>query len=414
MPSTVPELHRLKNGIRVVVEPIPGAQSIVLVFRFAFGAKDDPLDRLGMACVVEETLFKGTPSMDARSVFDAFDNLGVRRGSAAGVEYTEFRAQLLPRHFPAAIELYSEVFRSASFPDEAVEAAKALTLEEIKRLEDNPIQQVLYLTYQAGLGDPMGRMPLGNPETVSVITPPGVRNCWTTYCNPERLLISVAGGLGLPEVMEKIDAIFGQWSSGEDGPDEVHRVSVASRTVHQEKQSEQQHIGMLFSAVPRGHDLYYPGQLFVTILSGGGSSRLFTEVREKRGLAYSVAAFYRARRGGGLIALYAGTTPDRADETLAVCQREIKRVAEDLSPEELERAKTIVKGRIMTTGDLPEGRAGSLAEDLFLEGRPRSLDQLTRRIDEVALDQIPAYLEAFPPDPLTLVTLGPRSLKAPS
>ena len=397
-----------------MVEPIPGSRSIVLVFRFAFGAKDDPLDRLGMARIVEETLFKGTPSRDARSVFDAFDNLGVRRGSATGVEYTEFRAQLLPRHFPAAIELYSEVFKSASFPDEAVEAAKSLTLEEIKRLEDNPVQQVLYLTYQAGLGDPMGRMPLGDPETVSVIAPPGVRNCWTTYCNPERLLISVAGGLGLSEILEKIDAIFGQWSSGEEDSDEVHHVSVASRTVHHQKQSEQQHIGMLFSAVPRGHDLYYPGQLFVTILSGSGSSRLFTEVREKRGLAYSVAAFYRARRGGGLVALYAGTTPERADETLAVCQREIERVAEDLSPEELERAKTIVKGRILTTGDLPEGRAGGLAEDLFLEGRPRSLDELTRRIDEVRLEQIPAYLEAFPPNPRTLVTLGPRSLEAPS
>jgi predicted Zn-dependent peptidase len=170
---------------------------------------------------------------------------------------------------------------------------------------------------------------------------------------------------------------------------------------------------MLFSGVPRGHDLYYPGQLLVTILSGSGSSRLFTEVREKRGLAYSVAAFYRARRGGGLIALYAGTTPDRADETFAVCHREINRVAEDLSPEELERAKTIVKGRVLTTGDLPEGRAGSLAEDLFFEGRPRALDELTRRIDEVTLDRIPAYLEAFPPDPLTLVTLGPRDLDVP-
>ncbi len=413
MSSAAPVLHRLRNGIRVVVEPIPGAQSIVLVFRFAFGAKDDPLDRLGMACVVEESLFKGTPSRDARSVFDAFDNLGVRRGASTGVEYTEFRAQLLPRHFPEAIALYSEIFKSASFPDEAVEAAKSLTLEEIKRLEDNPIQQVLYLTYQAGLGDPMGRMPLGRPETVSVITPPGVRNCWTTYCKPERLVISVAGGLDLDEILDRVDAIFGHWSADGETPDEVHPLSVASRSVHHEKPSEQQHIGMLFSGVPRGHDLYYPGQLLVTILSGSGSSRLFTEVREKRGLAYSVAAFYRARRGGGLVALYAGTTPDRADETFAVCHREINRVAEDLSSEELERAKTIVKGRILTTGDLPEGRAGSLAEDLFFEGRPRALDELTRRIDEVTLDRIPAYLEAFPPDPLTLVTLGPRDLDVP-
>lgn len=412
MSISAPERQILDNGIQVVAQPIPGAQSVVVIFRFIFGAKDDPAERLGMACIAEDALFKGTPNRDARAIFDAFDTLGVRRGASTGVEHTEFRAQLLPRHFQDTAALYAEIFRSASFPDDQVEISKAITLEELKRLEDDPIQHVLFLTYLAGLGDPMGRIPLGEPETVRAITARGVRNYWTAFCRPENLLISVAGGLDAPDIFQALGEAFGGWYADAQVSQPPHHLSVASRTVHHPKASEQEHIGMLFGAAPRGHTLYYPAQLAVAVLSGSGSSRLFTEVREKRGLAYSVAAFYRARRDGGLIALYAGTTADRADETLAVCQQEILRLARDAAQDELDRAKTVLKGRLFTTGDLPDGRAGGLIEDLFHQQPLRSIDDIARGIDGVTLDQIPAYLEAFPPEPRTLVTLGPRPLQS--
>ena len=167
---------------------------------------------------------------------------------------------------------------------------------------------------------------------------------------------------------------------------------------------------MLYGSVSRSHELYYPAHLALTVLSGGGSSRLFTEVREKRGLAYSVAAFYRARKGGGLVALHAGTTAERAEETLDVCCREIARLGGDVTQEELDRAKTLLKGHLYTTGDLPDGRSGSLIDDLHLQGTTRSLADIADGIERVELAQIPEYLEAFPPEPRTLVTLGPRPL----
>ena len=411
MSTPAPELHSLDNGIQIVAESMAGAQSLVVGFRFTFGAKDDPEDRLGLAYITEDTVFKGTPSRDARAIFDAFDSLGIRRGSAASVEYTTFQAQLLPRHFEDTVSLYSEIFRSASFPDDQVEIAKTLSLEELKRLEDNPVQQVMLLTYQAGLGSPLGRNPLGEPGTVSAITPPGVRKYWSSFCKPETLLISVAGGLETSQIFKTLENVFGDWTGDGKEDEQLHHVSVSSRTVHHDKQSEQEHIAMLFEAVPRGHDLYYPGQLAVGVLSGSGSSRLFTEVREKRGLAYSVSAFYRARKGGGLMGLYAGTTADRAQETLDVCRRELTRLGEDVTEEELTRAKTVMKGRLFTTGDLPSGRSGSIQEDLFLEGTARSVDEIAEGIDSVTLDQIPAYLEAYPSDSHTLVTLGPKSLE---
>jgi predicted Zn-dependent peptidase len=410
MSTPIHEIHTLDNGIRIVVDPMPGAQSLVLVFRFTFGAKDDPDDRLGITRIAEDVLFKGTPNRDAHDIFDAFDGLGIRRSSSTAVEHTSFLAQILPDKFRPTLELYAELFRSASFPHDQVEISKAVTLEELKRIEDNPIQQALYLTYQAGLGSPMGRIPLGEPDTISVISAAGVRRHWDTHCRPENLLIAVAGGLPSNEVINTLNNVFGDWAGESSEPEEPHSISVVDCSLHHEKSSEQTHICMLSASVPRGHDLYYAAQLTIAILSGGGSSRLFTEVREKRGLAYSVAAFYQARRGGGLVAVYAGTTADRAQETLDVCQTEIARLAKDVAKEELTRAKTVLKGRLFTTGDLPEGRAGGLIEDLFLQSRVRTIDEIAAGIDAVTLKQIPQYLESFLASPITLLVLGPQPL----
>jgi len=406
-----PEVHTLANGIRIVTEPVPGAKSLVVVFRFTFGAKDDPADRLGLTSIAEDVLFKGTPSRDAREIFDTFDALGIRRGSSTGVEYVEFRTQMLPRLLKEAAGLYHELFRNASFPADQVDVAKALNIEELKRLEDNPVQHVLYLTYEAGLGDPMGRVPLGTTETVSTIAASGVRDQWARHCTPGNLLISIAGGIQQEVMVSTLQDIFGDWTSDRESLEESQPISVAERTVHHPKQSEQENIGVLFSAAPRGHSLYYPAQVAISVLSGSASSRLFTEVREKRGLAYSVSASYRARKGGGLIALYAGTTAERAQETLDVCLNEIRKLGDTLTQEELVRAKTIIKGRLFTIGDLPEGRASSLIDDLFLQGKARSISEIAEGVDAVTLEHVMTYLEAYPPTPLTLVTLGPKPLK---
>ena len=406
------DVIKLPNGIRVVIEPMEGAKSAILAMRFGFGAKDDPADRLGMARIAEDVLFKGTPNRSAREVFDAFDALGVRRGSSTAVEHTQFQAQFLPESFRVVCELYEEMFSTASFPDAEVDTTKTITLEELKRLEDSPIQQAMLLTFKAALGEPLGRMPIGDPETLELITAAGVRRFWTEHCRPDSLIISVAGGIDREQVVSTIEDVFGRWESAGAIDTEEHAVTIVDRQVHHEKESEQEHIGIVFGSVPRGHEFYCPAQVAIGVLSGSGSSRLFTEVREKRGLAYSVSAFYRARRSGGLIALYAGTTADRAEETLQVCRHEVKRLAEDVTEDELLRAKTVLKGGLFTTGDLPEGRASSLLEDVFLDGNTRTIQEIADGVDRVTLDQISAYLEAHPTEPQTVVTLGPKPLSS--
>lgn len=409
---SAPEIRTLNNGIRIAIDAIPGAQSIAVGFRFVFGAKDDPDDCLGITRIAEDALFKGTPSRDAHAILNTFDALGIRRSATTAVEHLSFQAQLLPRNFRAALDLYADLFRRASFPDDQVDIAKTLALEDLKRLEDNPIQQVLYKTYEAALGSPMGRIPIGESETLAAITPPGVRHHWKTHANPGNLLIAVAGGLTVQEIFSAVENAFADWEGIPVKPGTHPALTIADRRVHHKKTSEQAHIGMLFGGAPRSHTYYYAAQVAIAILSGSGSSRLFTEVREKRGLAYSVTAFYRPRRGGGLVALYAGTTDERAQETLDVCRREIARLSQDVTAEELNRAKTVLKGRLFTTGDLPEGRAAGALEDLFLEGRARSIAEIAAGIDAVSLDHISACLDAFPPSPCTIAVLGPHPLKS--
>ena len=410
MSALKPELVTLDNGVRIVTEPMAGAQSAVITLRFTFGAKDDPMNQLGIARIAEDVVFKGTPSMDARAIFDAFDTLGVRRGSFTTVEYTQFQAQIRPRYYEDTLALYNAILSTASFPDEEIDVSKQLTLEELKRLEDNPTQQSVYLMIKAALGDPMGRLPLGEPETLAQINPSDVRSFWTDHFNPSQLIVSVAGGLKQDQIVDGITETFGKWQAAPAASEDGQILTIADRSVHHDKNSAQEHIGMVFGSVPRTHELYYVAQVAVAILSGGGSSRLFTEVREKRGLAYSVSAFYRARRNGGMVALYAGTTAERAQETLDVCRAEIDRLSKDVTEEELNRSKTVIKGSLFTTGDLPEGRSAALVEDVFLQDQGRSLDDIALGINNVTLDQIPAYLEAFPPKPQTLVTLGPKPL----
>ena len=233
MSTPAPEIRTLKNGISVAIEPMPGAQSIVMGLRFVIGAKDDPEDHLGITHIAEDVLFKGTPTYDAHAIFNAFDNLGIRRSSTTAVEHTTFQAQMLPANFKPALSLYADFFRSASFPDQQVEIAKALTLEELKRLEDDPLQQVLYLTYQIGLGSPMGRIPLGTPETVSRITPSDVRRHWATHCTPQNLLISVSGGLSADVIFQTINQVFGSWEGDVTAPNTSPEIIIANRNERQ-------------------------------------------------------------------------------------------------------------------------------------------------------------------------------------
>ena len=410
MDSFDTSVHTLACGLRLTVEPL-GGESVAFNFRFTAGAKDDPEELRGLAHVTAQTLFRGTRTKDAREILDALDCYGVRWSAGAGSATTDIGGLCLARDLGAVLPLYTEMLREAAFRDDQVEVAKTLALGELAHLDDQPIAKVGLLIWEAALDEPLGRMALGRAETIPRVTSESVRAYWRRACQPRACELAIAGGVEEADALAAVDAAFGNWSGDGDGPT-TPRATLRAGGHHQPKASEQAHIALVYgSTEPTGSD-YYAARLAIDgILSGGGSSRLFTEVREKRGLVYSVGSSYRALRDLGAVFVYAGTTAARAQETMDVCLDEIRRLAQTITEEELERGKNILLGRLLTTGELAEHRVGSIAEDLYLRGRVRPVDEVAGAIRAVTLDEVRAHLAAYPPEPLTTLVLGPSPLE---
>jgi predicted Zn-dependent peptidase len=405
-----PVTRDFPNGLRACVEHHPGAAAFSMSMLFAGGAADDPADRLGLANIMETALMKGTARRDARGVFDGFDSLGVARGGGAGVETVSFDAGLLPRHAAAALKLYREVFEEAAFPDDEIDLARRLAAQELEGLDDKPQQKAGIIARRGALGDPLGRSALGTREGVAAVTTGEVRAQRARLLAPGRMIISGAGGLAPEDFFRAVEAAFGDWRAPGKFPP-ARPVSVQAGTLHERKESEQAHVVIIYPGTQRGAKDYYAAELAMTVLSGSGSSRLFVEVREKRGLCYSVGASNNAIRGGAYTLLYAGTTAARAQETLDVCLAEVARFGEDLTAEELERAKNIRLGRLRTVGELSGARASAMAGDLYIEGRPRPLAEIAGKLESVTLDQALAAARRCRPEPMFVAVLGPEGLK---
>jgi len=400
-------LHVLNNGVRVCFEPFEGAQSFAMCLRFMGGVGNEPAEKLGLANVTELAVMKGTDKKDAAGVFDALDALGVSRSVNAGAEAITCRAHLLPAKVREALLIYREVFESAAFPENEVALAKRLTLEQIKSLEDQPQRKIVYTSLKAALGYPLGRPKPGTEASVTALDRDDVVRFWDRLAHPAALIITAAGGMEEEAFFEAVEKAFQDWKKAGSVP-EAHPVSVTPGVVHESKKSEQAHIGVVYPAPPRAADDFYAAQVAATVLSGSGSSRLFTEVREKRGLVYSVSTVYSPFRSGAVTLLYAGTRADRTDETLEVCLAEVNRLAEHISAEEFERAKAVILGRLRTVGELVAARSSALVDDLLLQGTPRSLEEILEGVSSVTLEQARAAARHYTPTPRTIAVLGPQ------
>ncbi len=226
-------------------------------------------------------------------------------------------------------------------------------------------------------------------------------------------MLAVAGGVDYPEVRALADELFGDW---EGTPPQAPRAQARGEAYYQHLQQEtaQTQIGIAYAGLPIEHPEYYHARLGLNVLSGSMGARLFTEVREKRGLVYSVAAVPRLLRSTGLVLAYAGTQPDRAQETIDVLIGELRRLGAGVTPDELERARTGLLATLVMQGESSGARAGAMAIDSFLLGRPRTLDEIRGAVEAVSLEALNAHLAATTPRDFTILTLGPEPLTVPA
>jgi len=400
----------LDNGLSVVLEPMPYLPSASFELLIPVGSATDPLGLEGSAAVLRDWLFRGAGERSSRQLSDALDELGVRRGGNASVEYTTFSAAMLADVLRPALGLFADALQRPQLLDSEFEPAKALALQELASLDDNPVQRMFVALSDQYFASGHGRSPYGSHQALTIMTAEQLRQDYAQRVTPRGAILAVAGGIAWEELMLAVEASLGSWQGPPPEPLEVKLRP--ARVHHLPAETAQVQIGVAYQGVAPGEPGYYEYALATAVLSSGMSSRLFSEVREKRGLVYAVAAVNRAVRGLGYTLGYAGTTAERADETLRVLLYELRRLSQGVSGEELARARTGILSHLVMQGESSGARASALARDTFLFGQPRTLSELRRLIEQVELDTLNDFLATQTEKAFTITTLGPKALDA--
>lgn len=402
--------RRLECGVEVAALCLPGRRTTTYEIRVLSGLVHEPEDKLGLAKLVEETISKGTAKRTAQEVSDAFDAIGASNSSAVGRESFVFRCSSLPEYVEDAMRLHAELLRTPTFPQDYCDVAIDLMNQELTALEDEPGELARKALAPHAYGPVLGRHELGSRETLARITRDDVVAFWTEQFAASRMIVAVAGAVDFERCCDTVESLFDNFGGkAADGRQETP-ITMSPGTYHHHKELEQQHILMCWPGGRVTDDDYAAERITLTVLSGGMSSRLFTEVREKQGLVYWVGAWDEHPRGAGRVFMGASTTPARCDKTVDALLREVDRLADDVTEEELQRAKIGIIAKTQTHGEITRSRTSELSSDVFHYGRPIPTEEKNSRIEAVSIEDVKRYLAAHPRDSRCLLTLGPRDL----
>lgn len=404
----------LDCGAVLIVEKIFAVRSIGLRILLPAGDAFDPRDRLGRAAMWSELLFRGAGELESRAQADAFDLLGVSRSAENGRLFMSLGATMLSDRFDDAAPLILDMILRPRFDADSLEPARELCLQSLASLRDDPQQRCVLAARARHHPDPLNRTGLGDEAGLRALDLGAIRGGWSAHALPEGSIIAIAGAIEPEAARDRFNRLTRDWKG--KAPEFSTAGQAPRGYAHETDDSAQVQIVVVHDAPREPSDEVILEQLLVGVLSGGMSSRLFTEVREKRGLCYSVNAGYSAGKETGAVTAYVGTTPERAQESLDVLIAELDRIngKAPVTPEEFRRAVNGMKSRIVFSGESTSARAGALASDMHNLGRARSLEEITARVDAVTPDQLNTYAARRRLGRVTIQTLGPLPLTPPA
>jgi predicted Zn-dependent peptidase len=405
----------LPGGLRVITEAIPHVRSASVGVWVGAGSNwEAPVDS-GISHFIEHMLFKGTTTRTARQIAQAIDSRGGSLNAFTAKEQTCYYAKVLDEHLPVAVDVLSDMALHSTFDPAELEKEKGVIIEEIKMYEDVPDDVVhdLFITAlwpEHALGRPI----VGTVDTVQAFTRDRVRGYFGSHYTPEHTVIAVAGNVEHDAVVEKVAASFaGMGAHAGTGsarlwPDAPARSS-RSRALIRVKDTEQAHLVVGMEGLSHDHEDGYAQHLINTVFGGGAASRLFQEIREERGLAYSVYSYQTGFRDTGNFAVYAGTSPGMLPQVLELTLQMYKELGENgLTAEELAEAKEQLKGQIMLGLESTSGRMTRLGRGELMLGRVLSPDQIVAKIDSVTMEQVSNLCRRlFVDEPKVLSAVGP-------
>ncbi|HEU5439980.1 MAG TPA: pitrilysin family protein [Ktedonobacterales bacterium] len=402
--------HTFPNGLQVAGQYMPSLASVTFGIQLAAGMKGEPDEKLGLTHLLSDMVFQGTETRSVRELTEAFEAIGARKGGETGNEFARYSAQVVGNRLDRALELIADVVLHPTFPADEFQQMRSVQLQEIRRRDDEPMRRIFDLVREKFYaGTTLARRGLGLKETVEGLTPDDLRAFWQTHYRPQGALFVIAGNFQWDHLLQQLDAHFGDWQgTPTSGPTDVPNPQPAINVEIGE--GTQEHIGMAFPFPKYGDPDYYAAYVVSEIFGGGMTSRLFREVREKRGLVYSVASIFAPNGIYGAEFLYAGTTPEKSHETVAVMLDEMRKLGrEGVSDDELARAKVQLKSELVMRGESSAARMAALARAWWFEKRLITIQEIKEAIDAVTRDDIVRLLRRYPPtDRLTVAAIGPR------
>ncbi|HEX3292319.1 MAG TPA: pitrilysin family protein [Solirubrobacterales bacterium] len=394
------QVTELDSGLRVVTEVVSSVRSVALGLWVRTGSRDETPAQAGVSHFLEHLLFKGTKRYSAIEIAEIFDGLGASVNAATGKESTNLYARFLDTHTAEAFDLLAEMLLGPTYPD--IDSEREVVLEEIAMYEDEPQDKVHDVLDRAVFGGhPLGRRVLGEAEVISSIPVPDIDAYHRARYTGGNIVVAAAGNLDHEQIVELAKRHVEPPASGDGGalgPPEVD----GSQVAFQQKDTEQFHIAFGAPGIDRSDDRRYALTILDAVFGGSTSSRLFREVREKRGLAYAVGSYTQQYVDSGLIGLYVGTREENVEEACGIIGRELGSIhADGITDEELTRAKEHVKGRMVLSSESTAARMGRIGKALLFDTPLRTLDELIEKIDAVTGDEV-AELARDLYDPATL------------
>ena len=403
---SAPQLTILGSGVRVVTEEVPSVRSVALGLWVRTGSRNETPAQAGVSHFLEHLLFKGTARYSAIEISELFDGLGASVNAATGKETTHLHARFLDEHTDEVFDLLAEMLLAPTYPE--IDSERQVVLEEIAMYEDEPQDRVHDVLAEAVFGEhPLGRRVLGEAEVIANIPIPDISSYHHARYSGSEIVVGAAGHLDHGHVVELSERLVTPPAEGGGVAPETG-LDGAARLCFHSKETEQYHICFGAPGLRRDDERRYPLAVLDSIFGGSTSSRLFREVREKRGLAYSVGSYNEQFTDQGLVATYVGTREDNVEEACAIIGAELARLrSEPVSDEELTRAKESVKGRLVLSSESTAARMTRISRATLFGLPIESLDEMLAKVDAVSVDELTALAaELYAEERLSAACVG--------
>jgi predicted Zn-dependent peptidase len=399
------QITTLPNGMRVASEFLPGVESVAVAVSVGMGARYEKEAENGISHLLEHMAFKGTKTRSARDIAEAFDSIGGHLNAYTSMELTVYYAKVLKQDVAIAVDVLADIMQNSIFEEEELAREKEVIIQEIAMHRDTPDDLIVdYFDYAAFGYQPLGRSILGSEEKVSSFSRLGLQNYMQSHYRPQRMVITAAGNIEHKRFVALVEQFFNM-SKVPDG-ESFEKACYIGGDNRIKSDFEQLHLLFGLPAVCVHSEDFYALQLYTTILGGGMSSRLFQEVREKRGLAYTTYAMASAYEDVGIMSVYAAASPEKAGELSGVLCEEIASMAADISDSEISRAKNQQKAELLMARENPQTVASWIGRHILLFGEYREVGAITQRIDAVSKEQILRLARQIGGGKLTVAALG--------